>query len=90
MEQIEIRDEALPILKSSIALKQKLLKSKSESYRKRLKTFEKKHKMKSGHFIKAFNAGKLGDDEEWFDWIFLCKAYNRVTEQEKIIEGFSL
>jgi len=46
--------------------------------------------MKSGHFIKAFNAGKLGDDEEWFDWIFLCKAYNRVTEQEKIIEGFSL
>jgi len=41
MEQIEIRNEALPILKSSIALKQKLLKSKSESYRKRLKIFEK-------------------------------------------------
>jgi len=90
MEQIEIRNEALPILKSSIALKQKLLKSKSESYRKRLKVFEKKYKMKSDHFIKAFNAGKLGDDEEWFDWLFLYEAYNKVTEQEKIIEGFSL
>jgi len=46
--------------------------------------------MKSDHFIKAFNAGKLGDDEEWFDWLFLYEAYNKVTEQEKIIEGFSL
>jgi len=90
MEQIEIKDEALPILKSSIALKEKLLKAKSNSYRNRLKTFEKKHKMKSDHFIKAFNAGKLGDDEEWFDWLFVYEAYNRVIEQEKIIEGLSL
>ncbi len=90
MEQIGIRDKALPILKSSIALKEKLLKAKSKSYRKRLKIFEKKHKMKSEHFIKEFNAGKLGDDAEWFDWLFVYEAYNRVTEQEKIIEGLSL
>ena len=41
MEQIEITDEALPILKSGIALKEKLLTVKAENYFKRLKNFEK-------------------------------------------------
>ena len=44
MEQIEITDEALPILKSGIALKKKLLTSKANGYLNRLKTFEKKLK----------------------------------------------
>ena len=47
MEQIEITDDALPILKSGIALKEKLLTVKAENYIKRLKSFEKKPKMKS-------------------------------------------
>jgi len=90
MEQIEIMDEALPLLKSSIALKEKLLKAKSNNYHNRLKVFEKKHKMNSDQFIKAFKAGKLGDEEEWFDWLYVYETYNRVTEQEKIIKGLSL
>ena len=57
MEQIEITDEALPILKSGIALKEKLLTVKAENYFKRLKNFEKKHKMKSAEFFKP----KLSD-----------------------------
>ena len=55
MEQIQVREEALPILKSSIALKERLLKAKSKNYRNRLKVLEQKHKMKSKDFIKAFN-----------------------------------
>ena len=53
MQQIEITDEALPILKSGIALKKKLLTSKADDYLNRLKTFEKKHKMKSEAFFEA-------------------------------------
>ncbi len=90
MEQIEITDEALPILKSGMALKEKLLNVKADSYLKRLKNFEKKHKMKSSEFFKAFTAGKLGDDAEWFDWIFLYEAYNKIIKQKRIIEGLSL
>ncbi len=87
MEQIQIREEALPLLKSSIALKERLLKAKSKNYRKRLKLFEQKHKMKSNDFIKAFNGGTLGDDAEWFDWLFVYEAYNRLRDQEKLVEG---
>ena len=90
MEQIEITCEALPILKSGIALKEKLLSVKAANYLKRLKGFERKHKMKSAEFSKAFDAGKLGDDAEWFDWLFVYEAYNKIIKQEKIIKGLSL
>ncbi len=90
MEQIEITDEALPILKSGIALKEKLLAVKAESYLKRLKSYEKRHKMQSTEFFKAFTAGKLGDDAEWFDWIFLYETYNKIIRQKKVIEGLPL
>jgi hypothetical protein len=46
--------------------------------------------MKSAEFSKAFAAGKLGDDAEWFDWLFVYEAYNKIIEQEKIIKGLSL
>ena len=90
MQQIEIKDEALRILKSGIALKEKLLTTKAESYLKRLKRFEKRHKMKSEAFIKVFEDGKLGDDAEWFDWLFVYEAYSRIIKQKRIIEGLSL
>jgi len=90
MEQIRIKDEELQILKSGIVFKKKLLSVKAGNYLKRLKAFENKHKMKSETFLNKFNTGKLGDDEEWFDWLFVYEAYNRITEQKKIIDGMSL
>ncbi|MBC2696377.1 MAG: hypothetical protein HF982_14100 [Desulfobacteraceae bacterium] len=90
MQQIEITVDALPIVKSSIALKEKLLNIKAKNYLKRLENFEKIHKIKSAEFAKAFAAGKLGDDAEWFDWLFVCEAYNKIIQQKKIIKGLSL
>ena len=46
--------------------------------------------MKSAEFFKAVKAGKLGDDAEWFDWIFVYEAYNKIIRQKKIIDGLSL
>ena len=90
MQQIEITGEALPIVKSSIVLKEKLLSVKAANYLKRLKSFGRKHKMKSAEFSKEFAAGKLGDDAEWFDWLFVYEAYNKIIQQNKIIKGLSL
>ena len=30
--------------------------------------YEKKYNMQSDEFINKFESGKLGDDEQWFDW----------------------
>ena len=90
MQQIEITGEALPIVKSGIILKEKLLSVKAANYLKRLKGFERKYKMKSAAFSKEFDAGKLGDDAEWFDWLFAYEAYNEIIKQKEIINGLSL
>lgn len=90
MQQITITEEALPILKSGIALKERLLNIKAEDYQKRLKAFEKRHKMKSAQFYEKYRTGKLGDDAEWFDWLFVYEAYNKIIKQKQIIEGLSL
>lgn len=90
MQQIEITVEALPIVKSSIVLKKKLLSIKAANYLKRLKSFERKHKMKSAEFSKGFAAGKLGDAAEWFDWLFVYEAYNKIIKQEKTIKRLFL
>ena len=50
---LRIKNEALPILKSGIVFKKKLLSVKAKNYLKRLKAFEKKHKMKSKEFIRS-------------------------------------
>jgi len=90
MLKIDITKEALPLLKSGKALKEKILAVKAENYFKRLKIFEKKHKMKTEEFIKGFKSGKLGDDEQWFEWLFLYEAYSSIIKQKKIIEDLSL
>jgi hypothetical protein len=90
MQQIEITGEALPIVKSGIVLKEKLLNIKAANYLKRIKEFEKKHQMKSTDFYREFHDGKLGDDAEWFDWLFLYEAYRKILKQKKIINGLSL
>lgn len=49
-------------------------------YEQKLKNFEKKYKMKSEDFFEKFNKGELGDNEEWFDWLFDYKAWKHLKE----------
>ncbi len=55
---------------------------KIENYTDRLRKFEEKHNMKSNIFIREFEAGSLGDDEDWFDWLFVWEAWKK--HQRKI------
>jgi hypothetical protein len=29
----------------------------------------------------------IGDDAGWFDWLFVYEAYNRLRDQERLVEG---
>jgi len=90
MNQLNVTSDQLPIVESGIILKKKILTIKTKNYLKRIRMFENKHKMRSKTFLKLFNTGKLGDDEDWFDWLFVFEAYNKSINQEKIIKGLSL
>jgi len=90
MQKILLKDEAMPLIKSGMEIKGKILAAKAENYLSRLKSFEKKHKMKSRDFMLKFKSGKLGDAPEWFDWLFVYEAYQKTTEQKKILKTLAL
>ena len=90
MQKILVQDEAVTLLKSGVALKEKILAAKAENYASRLKAFEKQHGMKSRDFMLKFRNGKLGDSEEWFDWLFVYEAYTKINGQKKILKSLAL
>ena len=74
------KDDAL-IVKESLELDRNIMKLSLLEYGKKLKDFEKKHNMTTKAFLQKFNSGKLGDDGEWFDWLFASKACEHVKDR---------
>lgn len=86
MTTIQIQEEAVPIVRSGLAIEKNLLKMSLDEYKKDLETFEKKYKMSREVFIQKFESGDLGDDPEWFDFLFAYRAYEHVKKKLKLIE----
>ena len=61
-----------------------------EHYASICKTFEKKYKMTSDKFIEQFDAGKLGDEQEFFDWYAATRGLNLWRERYEILSGVSV
>ena len=59
---LTIRQEAVPIVKSSLETRRKSLEFGLRQYRARLAGFEQQHQMASAQFTAKFGAGELGDD----------------------------
>jgi len=77
--------EALPIVKSSLALKRKSLEFNLSHYRTRLNAFETQYQMSSEQFAERYRTGELGDDPEWFDWEFVLDAYQETSRQLELL-----
>jgi len=54
------------------------------------KKFEKKYKMTSAKFMEQFDAGKLGDEQEFFDWYAASRGLNLWRERYEILSGVSV
>lgn len=61
-----------------------------EHYAGICKVFEKKHKMTSAKFMEQFEAGKLGDEQEFFDWFAAARGLNLWRERYEILSGVSV
>ncbi|MBI3814800.1 MAG: hypothetical protein HY279_10115 [Nitrospinae bacterium] len=69
------------LVKESLEFENSIMELSLVEYKRRLKDFEQKYNMKTKSFLEKFNSGELGDDEEWFDWLFVVKAYNHVKNR---------
>ncbi|MDL1909362.1 hypothetical protein FBQ81_01525 [Chloroflexi bacterium CFX6] len=54
------------------------------------KKFEKKHKMSSEKFMEQFESGKLGDEQEFFDWYAAARGLMLWRERYEILSGVSV
>ena len=90
MSEAKIETRFLPLIKSGLQLREKTLESSLQNYSDELKALEKKHKLSAAKFIKKFNKGKLGDKEEWFDWLFAFKAVENAKEKLKLLKRLHL
>ena len=87
MATIRIQKEAVHIIKSGLAIEENLLKMSLDEYGKDLVIFEKKYKISRKDFIQKFESGELGDDAEWFEFLFAYRAFEHVKKKLKLIEG---
>ena len=87
---VTMRQEALPVVRSSIALKRQALELNLRAYQARLTEFEKRHRMTWEQFAVGFNAGELGDDAEWFEWEFVRDAYREAERQLELLNSVDI
>jgi hypothetical protein len=87
---LTIRQEAVPVVKSSLEMKRKSLTFNLRRYQTRLTDFEQQHQMTSERFASQFTAGELGDDAAWFEWEFVLEAYQETARQLKLLNSVHL
>lgn len=56
-------------------------------YSAKLSEFEKKYGMDTEKFVKKFEEGKVGDEQDYFEWFALFKAKKQWEEKLKQLEA---
>ena len=85
-----IRQEAVPIVKSSLETRRRSLEFSLRQYQARLSGFEQQHQMASAQFAAKFSAGELGDDAAWFEWEFVLDAMRETEQQLELVKSIRL
>ena len=81
MSTISITETAVPIVKSSLHLHQKLLRLKLRVYNNRLKVLEKKHKMSTLQFLKRLRTGMVNDEAYVVEWEYVVESCQLIKDQ---------
>lgn len=87
---LTMRQDAVPIVRSSLEMKLRALEFNLRQYQARLNRFEKQYLMTSDQFATRFGAGELGDDAQWFEWEFVLDAYRETARQVELLKSIRL
>ncbi|MBC7227623.1 MAG: hypothetical protein H5T61_10380 [Thermoflexales bacterium] len=87
---LTLQEEAVPLVRSGLAMKRAALSLNLKRYSQRLKDFEQRYHMDSQTFAARFGRGELGDEADWFEWEYVLQAYQETIRQLKILERLSV
>ena len=81
MSPLTLREEVIPLVRSSLGLERRALEFNLRKYQDRLAQFEQQHGMNSQEFAVKFDAGELGDEAHWFEWQYVLEAQQGTQRQ---------
>lgn len=79
--------ETKEVLLSALRQYRFIAEYKAEKYSKKCETFEAKYGIDSSLFIKKFESGDIGHEDDFFDWYAAKKGLDIMTRKLKVIEG---
>ncbi len=82
--------EVSNVIRSALALDERIAKHKKAKYANICKNFEAKYEMSSNVFIKKFDSGELDERDAFFDWYAAKKALDNWSKKLDILSGISL
>ena len=75
------------IIKESLKRELALLEAKIGLVKREIEEFERKYSMNSDEFLKKFESGELGDEQDFFEWWGLLKGLKKLEENIKKIKA---
>lgn len=90
MPVLELDERKAALVRAGLATQRKIMEIALRDYETELSNFEKEYQMSTGEFLHRFNSGELGDDEQWFDWLFAYEAVEHLKEQLSLVDSIDL
>ena len=56
------------------------------SYSEKIKSLEKKYKITTSAFVRSFENGKMGDEQDFFEWLALYKGKKHWEEKLSVLK----
>lgn len=75
------------LVKSSLAMQRKVLQAGLKRTQARMKAFEKEFGQTSETFYRAYQAGKMGDDEKIMEWAGEWETYQELKKALDLLKG---
>jgi hypothetical protein len=82
--------EVSNVIRSALALDERIAKYKKAKYASICKNFETKYGMSSDIFMKKFDSGELDDRDDFFDWYAAKKGLDTWNKKLEILSEISL
>ena len=82
--------EVSNVIRSALALDERIAKHKKARYAGVCKNFETKYKMSTDVFMKKFESGELDERDDFFDWYAAKKGLDTWDKKLDILSGISL
>ncbi len=82
--------EVSEVIFEALDLNERVAKFKIKKYSGICENFEKKYGINSGLFMERFEAGKIGDEDGFFDWYAAKRGLDIWNKRLKIIRAIDI